>query len=105
MACAVISTGIIPRRRVARELILYSELTDKELQEIPAAANFQPIMIRYPALRWDNSEVDLIRNYVLYYPFKLNMPNLIYRIRKCVDTLRGYYEEHKPDERLFRKKE
>ena len=65
MACAVISTGIIPRRRVARELILYSDLTDKELQEIPAAANFQPIMIRYPALRWDNSEVDLIGNYVL----------------------------------------
>jgi hypothetical protein len=105
VACAVISTGIIPRRRVARELILYSELTDKELQEIPAAANFQPIMIRYPALRWDNSEVDLIGNYVLYYPFKLNMPNLIYRIRKFVDTLRGYYEEHKPDERLFRKQE
>ena len=62
-------------------------------------------MIRYPALRWDNSEVDLIGNYVLYYPFKLNMPNLIYRIRKFVDTLRGYYEEHKPDERLFRKQE
>jgi hypothetical protein len=105
VACAVISTGIIPRRRVARELILYSDLTDKELQEIPAAANFQPIMIRYPALRWDSSEVGLIGNYVLYYPFKLNMPNLIYGIRKFVDTLRGYYEEHKSDERLFRKQE
>lgn len=96
MACAVISTGIIPRRRVARELILYSELTDKELQEIPAAENFQPIMICYPALRWDNSEVDLIGNYVLYYPFKLNMPNLIYGIRKFVDTLRGIMKNTNP---------
>jgi hypothetical protein len=62
-------------------------------------------MIRYPALRWDNSEVGLIGNYVLYYPFKLNMPNLIYGIRKFVYTLRGYYEEPKSDERLLRKKE
>jgi hypothetical protein len=60
-------------------------------------------MIRYPALRWDNREVGLIGNYVLYYSFKLNMPNLTYCIRKFVDTLRGCYEEHKSDERLFRK--
>jgi hypothetical protein len=86
-------------------LALNTELAGKELQEIPAAENFQPIMICYPALRWDNTEADLIGNYVLYYPFKLNMPNLIYRIRKFVDTLRGYYEEHKSDERLFRKQE
>jgi len=62
-------------------------------------------MICYPALRWDNTDVDLIGDYVLYYLFKLNMPNRIYRIRKFVDTLRGYYEEHKSDERLFRKQE
>ncbi len=62
-------------------------------------------MIRYPALRWYNSGVGLIGRYVLYYPFKLNIPNLIYRIRKFVDTLRGYYKEHKSDECLFRKLE
>ena len=62
-------------------------------------------MICYPALRWDNTDVDLIGDYVLYYLFKLNMPNRIYRVRKFVDTLRGYYEEHKSDERLFRKQE
>lgn len=49
-------------------------------------------MIRYPALRWDVGVISLIDNYVLYYPFKLNMPNLIYCIRNFVDTLRGFYE-------------
>jgi len=34
-------------------------------------------MIRYPVLRWDEGEVGLIGDYVLYYPFKLNMPKLI----------------------------
>jgi hypothetical protein len=29
------------------------------------------------------------------------MPNLIYTIRKFVDNLRGYYEEHKEDKRIF----
>ena len=59
-------------------------------------------MIRYRALRWDVGVIGLIGNHVLYYPFKLNMPNLIYCIRKFVDTLQAYYEEHKSDERLFR---
>ena len=60
-------------------------------------------MIRYTGHRWDVGVIGLIGNYVLYYPFKLNIPNLIYCMRKFVDTLRGYYEEHKSDERLYRK--
>ena len=59
-------------------------------------------MIRYPALRWDVGVIGLIGNYVLYYPFKLNIPNLPYGIRRFVDTLQAYYEKHKSDERLFR---
>ena len=59
-------------------------------------------MIRHPVPRWDDGVISLIDNYVLYYPFKLNMPNLTYCIRKFVDTLRVYHEEHKSDERLFR---
>jgi hypothetical protein len=60
-------------------------------------------MILYAGHRWDGSEVGLIGDSVLYYPFKLNMPNLIYGIRRFVDTLRAYDEEHKSDDRLFRK--
>jgi hypothetical protein len=41
----------------------------------------------------------------VHYPFGPNMPNLIFCIRKFVDTLRSYYEAHKSDERLFPKKE
>lgn len=59
-------------------------------------------MIRLPALHWDVGVIGLIGNYVLYYPFKLNIPNLPNGIRRFVDTLRGCYEEHKSDERLFR---
>jgi hypothetical protein len=33
------------------------------------------------------------------------MPNLIFTVRKFVDTLRGYYEEHKSDDGLFPKNE
>jgi hypothetical protein len=60
-------------------------------------------MIRHPALRWDDAVISLISKYVLYYPFKLNIRNLIYCIRRFVDTLRGCYEEQKSDERLSQK--
>ncbi len=59
-------------------------------------------MIRHPVPRWDDGVISLIDNYVLYYPFKLNIPDLFYCIRRFVDAVRGQYEEHKSDERLFR---
>lgn len=86
-------------------LTLNSELTEKDLHKISAEANFKSFMVRYATHRWDDGEVGLIGNYVLHYPFGLNMPNLIFSIRKFVDTLRGYYEEHKSDYRIFPRKE
>jgi hypothetical protein len=86
-------------------LTLNSELTDEELQKLSAEANYGGFLVRYVAHRWDDSDVGLIGNHVIYYPFGLNMPNLIFCIRKFVDTLKGFYEEHKSNERLFPKSE
>jgi len=84
-------------------LTLNSELKDEDLQKICAEANFRSFLVRYVTFRWGDGEVGLIGNYVLHYPFGLNMPNLIYSVRKFVDTLRAYYEEHKSDEGMFSK--
>jgi hypothetical protein len=86
-------------------LTLNSELTYEELQKLSAKANYGGFLVRYVAHRWDDSDVGLIGNHVIYYPFGLNVPNLIFCIRKFVDTLRGFYEEHKSNERLFPKSE
>jgi hypothetical protein len=86
-------------------LTLNSELKDEDLQRICAEANFRSFLVRYVTYRGGDGEVGLIGNYVLHYPFGLNMPNLIFSIRKFVDTLRAYYEEHKSDEGLFPIKE
>jgi hypothetical protein len=86
-------------------LTLNSDLSDEELQEISARSNLRSFMVRYVTFRWDDGEVGLIGNHVLYYPFGLNMPNLIFTIRKFVDTLRGFYEENKADSRMFAKSE
>ena len=86
-------------------LTLNSELTDEEIQKISADANYRGFMVRYVAHRWDDGDVGLIGNHVIYYPFGLNMPNLIFCIRKFVDTLKGFYEEHKLKERIFPKSE
>lgn len=86
-------------------LTLNSELKDEDLQKICAEANFRSFLVRYVTYRWGDGEIGLIGNYVLHYPFGLNIPNLIFCIRKFVDTLRAYYEEHKSDEGLFPTKE
>ena len=90
---------------VRGHLTLNSELNDEDLQKICAEANFRSFLVRYVTYRWGDGEVGLIGNYVLHYPFGLNMPNLIYSVRKFVDTLRAYYEEHKSEEGLFPLKE
>lgn len=86
-------------------LTLSNELTDDELQKLSADANYRGFMVRYVAHRWDDGDVGLIGNHVIYYPFGLNMPNLIFTIRKFVDTLKGFYEDNKTNERLFPKPE
>ena len=84
-------------------LTINSELTDEELQKLSADANYRGFLARYVAHRLDDDEAELIGNHVIYYPFGLNMPNLIFCVRKFVETLRGFYEEHKSNERIFPK--
>lgn len=82
-------------------LTINGDLTDEELQKLSADANYRGFMVRYVAHRWDDGDAALIGNHVIYYPFGLNMPNLIFSVRKFVETLRGFYDEHKSNERIF----
>ena len=84
-------------------LSLNSELTDEELQKLSADANYRGFLVRYVAHRWDDGTTSLIGNHVMYYPFGLNMPNLIFTVRKFVETLKGFYDENKSNERIFPK--
>jgi len=86
-------------------LTLNNELTDEELQKLSADANHRGFMVRYAAHRWDDGDVGMIGNHVIYYPFGLNMPNFIFCIRKFVDTLKGFYEENKSNDRVFPRSE
>jgi hypothetical protein len=84
-------------------LSLNGELTDEELQKLSADANYRGFLVRYVAHRWDDGTTSLIGNHVMYYPFGLNMPNLIFTVRKFVETLKGFYDEHKSNEHIFPK--
>ncbi len=86
-------------------LTLNSELTDEELRKLSADANYRGFMVRYVTHRWNDEDVGLIGNHVIYYPFGLNMPNLIFTIRKFVETLKGFYEENKSNEHIFPKQQ
>jgi hypothetical protein len=85
-------------REIARE-----NVTGEEMQKLSADANYRGFLVRYVAHRWDDGTTSLIGNHVMYYPFGLNMPNLIFTVRKFVETLKGFYDEHKSNERIFPK--
>ena len=85
------------------QLTLNSELSDEELHKISWETNHNSYMVRYVTHRWDDGEVGLFGNYVTYYTFGLNMPNLIFSLRKFVDAFKAVYEENKTNERMFPK--
>ena len=82
-------------------LTLNSELTDEEIRKVSADANRRAFLVRYVGHRWDDGEIGLIGNHVIYYPFGLNMPNFIFCVRKYVETIKEFYEVHKSNERIF----
>jgi hypothetical protein len=84
-------------------LSLNPDLTEEALQKICHYANQNSYMIRYSSYKQDGDNVALFGNYIIYYTFGLNMPNLIFCIRKFVEMIRAFYEEHKKDERIFPK--
>ncbi len=84
-------------------LLLNSKQTDEELEQLSGDANYRGVLVRYAAQRVNDGDVAVIGNHVIYYPFGLNMPNLIFSVRKFVETLKAFYDEHKSNERIFPK--
>ena len=84
-------------------LTLNNDIADEDLKKFVTRANYESFMVRYVGHRWDNGEVALFGNYTIYYPFGLNMPNLIFSARRLIENIRVFYEENKTNEVYFPK--
>lgn len=87
--------------RIRGQLILNEQLSQTEVDQFVNALNLDSYSIRYFSHRWESGGLAVFGQYVIYYPFGLNLPNLIFTVRQFADTLRNVYEEHKSNSKYF----
>jgi hypothetical protein len=87
--------------RLRGHMILNNQLSDEELDKFVKEVNYDSYSIRFIGHRWDDGDIGLFGNYVIYYPFGLNLPNLIFTVRQFVDAMRAIFEEHKSAGKYF----
>ena len=91
--------------RLRGQLILNEQLSQLELDEFISELNYKSYSIRYAGHRWEDGGLALFGNYVVYYPFGLNLPNLIFAVRLFVDSMRSIFNEYKSDGKHFPEEE
>ena len=86
-------------------LTLNTAISEEALTQLINLANYESFMLRYVGHRWESGEVYMFANYTIYYPFGLNMPNLIFSARRFIENVRMFYEDNKSNELYFAKNE
>jgi hypothetical protein len=78
-----------------RTLIYLNEsLSDEEINALVAKTNVDAYAIRLAAVRWPETNIGLFSNYVVHYPFGLNLPNFVYSLRSTVDATQRIFQDH-----------
>jgi hypothetical protein len=79
--------------RLRSSIYLNTHLLDEDLTKLVMRLNEVAYLAKYTWHRWDDGDIGLFAGYVLHYTFGLNMPNLIFTMRRLVDAQRNIYED------------
>lgn len=80
--------------RMRSHFYLNRHLTDDDVQKLLVRLNDEIYLPKYTHCRWDDGDVGLFAGYAIHYTFGLNMPNLIFSMRRFVDTQQGVYLDY-----------
>jgi hypothetical protein len=75
-------------------IYLNDQLTDEEINAFVAEVNLSAYSLRVCAVRWAESDIGLFANYVMYYPFGLNLPTFVFCLRRTVDGMEKIFDDH-----------
>lgn len=73
---------------------LNEQLTDEDINTFVAEINLAAYSLRVCAVRWAESDIGLFANYVMYYPFGLNLPNFVFSLRRTVEGMQRIFDDH-----------
>jgi len=80
--------------RFRTQIYLNEQLTDEDINAFVAELNLAAYSLRVCAVRWAESDIGLFTNYVMYYPFGLNLPTFVFSLRRTVDGMQRIFDDH-----------
>ena len=91
--------------RMRVHIFLNKEITDAMLHSFVAKLNADSYSVKFSAYRWDDGDVGLFGDCVLYYPFGLNFPSFMFLLRRLIDVMQGVLKEYGENSAYFPRKE
>jgi hypothetical protein len=80
--------------RIRSHYFLNRHLTEEDITKLLVRLNDEIYLPKYTHYRWNDGDVGLFAGYAIHYTFGLNMPNLIFSMRRFVDTQQGVYLDY-----------
>ena len=80
--------------RMRSHYFLNRHLTEEDITKLLVRLNDEIYLPKYTHYRWNDGDVGLFAGYAIHYTFGLNMPNLIFSMRRFVDTQQGVYLDY-----------
>ncbi len=80
--------------RMRSNFWLNRHLTDEDIHKLLIRLNDEIYLPKYTHYRWSDGDIGLFAGYALHYTFGLNMPNLIFSMRRLVETQQGVYQDY-----------
>ncbi|NBY14608.1 MAG: hypothetical protein EBQ76_07745 [Betaproteobacteria bacterium] len=73
---------------------LNRHLTEEDLLKLLRELNDDVYLPKFTSYRWDDGDLALFASYSVFYTFGLNMPNLIFSMRRFIETKQGVYQDY-----------
>jgi len=68
-------------------LMLRSELNTLEVNDLVIKATERLSLVKFFAHRWDDGKLGLWSAYTLFFPFDINFPNVVFTLRRFLETV------------------
>jgi hypothetical protein len=68
-------------------MMLRPELSTMELNDLVIKANERLSLVKFLSHRWDDGKLGLWSSYTLFFPFDMNLSNVIFTMRRFIESV------------------
>lgn len=75
--------------RLRAAIVLHSSTKNQDAEALVSEINKRFFLPRFVYHRWEDGDIAIIANHVVLFPFGLNMPNLLFGLRRFLEGVAG----------------